>query len=241
MSTVIKYLHFRDIINQMCAIREDEVTLHFKTDGIIVKFVDLANVALVNLTIPTSVFECYDLTEQDIVIKLENLRTSANLTYGFVTISQIADENKTLTMLKFESGKYSSVFKHDADAVVKKEPNEPTMIWTSKTIIKASDMRKFLTKTSPYYDKIRVHIQNNHSHFYVSNDHDKLTFEIDNGMITVDNNSSLYNMDYMKRLFKHLKGDVEFSSGNDMPCKISIQVGGCEIGYYMLAPRIESD
>lgn len=235
MIMIIKYLDFKDIINMVYRL-QDECFLNFEDDRLHISCVDTANVALINLDIPKSAFESYDMKPMKFGIELNKIKQFCDMSYGYITIEQILDKDtKSPESLKLTSGKYSLFLRRINENQIKKEPNIPNVELSASTIIKSSDIRKFFKHVAD--EKIQINILNGTTIF--KNDNFKYT--IDNGRITNGNIKSFYSGNYLKSLFRDVKGDVIIELSTDHPCKIHLNINGIDIGYYLLAPRIETD
>lgn len=233
-NATLKYLYFRDIVGMLKTV-SDEVRLEFDESSIKCRCVDIANVFMICLDVPRSIFDIYNLESQTLCLNVSKLWAFANMSYGFVNITQI--ENG----IKFTSGKYSIVMKQLDDDTVKKSPQEPNLKFSSKAIVKTSDMRKFLNNVKSY-DKIKLHIQNGSSRFSVKDDEDNtLNFEIDNGCVSKGNTKCLYSLEYILDAFRYIKGEATINSCTDHPIKIEMSLNNVNVGYYLIAPRIEAE
>ena len=227
----MKYIDFKDLISMLKVIA-DECYWHFMEDGLNIRVVDYTNVALIDLTVPTSAFEVYKESQFDFKVDIEKVKKFTDMTYGYVEIKHVDDKNNDCDMLIFTSGKYS--FKlNQIEGELKKEPNVPSLKLESSTIIKGSDMRKFL-KSFNDDEKIKINIKNGSTQFRI-NEYFLKTETGFNG-----NSISTYSLGYFKKLFRYVKGDVKFEMSTDMPCKINLNLNGIDIGCYMLAPRVET-
>ena len=238
MTSKIKYLNLRDIINIISDV-QNAVKLHITPDGIYLICIDISNVMLLNMNIPKELFEYYNMCDQTINVNIDKLKLFCDISYGYISIKQNVVDN-TLT---FKSGNYTYEANSMADNLLKKEPNYPKLSFNAKTTIPVANLKKFLLKTKSISNSVKLTINNIKTTFEVI-DTDTLSCEFESGMIDdeLEYNSphSYYTIGYLD-IIRKLKGNIDISMSTEHPCRIDFDIDNIKCGHILLAPRIETN
>jgi len=244
-SCKLKYLYFKDVVKIIKTVQSD-VKLNITPDGMWVRAVDTSNVMMINLNLPKSLFEHYNMEKQVIYLDMNKVMNFANMTYGWVEIKQVAKEGELVySALNLSSGKFTMVTSGIDGNLVKKEPKVPdnSILNDATVIVKAFDVRNFLRSVKGSCNKVHINIYENFSLFVAhdeSLEQDVYQLQVTSGCVDSNHETSLYSIGYLYDAFKYIKNDVAISMSTDTPCKISFTFNDIPVGFYYLSQRLEA-
>lgn len=244
-SCKLKYLYFKDVVKIIKTVQSD-VKLNITPDGMWIRAIDVADVMMINLNLPASLFDEYDMENQLIYLDMNKVTNFANMTYGWVEIVQIKkDEDISYSALNLSSGKYEMTTRGIDGTCVKGEPNLPddSIMNTATVLVKAFDVRNFLRSIKGCCNKIKIYVSEDKSMFIANDDSldaDIYKLQVSNGDAGKSNQEvSMYSISYLYDAFRYIKNDVAISMSTDTPCKISFKFDDIPVGCYYLAHRVE--
>lgn len=232
----------------------DEVIIQSHDEGIKVKVVDPAQVALVVVHLDKSGFQHLDL-DDDIAV---NTRTINHFMRKFLKFDDVMDiKISSSPRMDFEgSMKDSEHMKIEAkgysydtpllDPTGMTEPSIPKLSEQNTEIKINNSVIRNISENS-LSDAIIFTVVDNDLNITSTSDSDKLEFSSIKSEDDIDINGedvrAIFIKDYLKDISKALPKnyDLELKMGNDYPLKIKFSIEDGDIhGYYLLAPRIES-
>ncbi|MFA5760395.1 MAG: hypothetical protein WC877_01380 [Dehalococcoidales bacterium] len=242
----MKYLYFKDVVKIIKTVQSD-VKLNITPDGMWVRAVDTSNVMMINLNLPKSLFEHYNMENQVIYLDMNKITNFANMTYGWIEIKQVARNGELVySTLNLSSGKFTMMTSGIDGNLVKKEPKVPdnSILNDATVIVKAFDVRNFLRSIKSSCNKVKIYVSENNSSLKAldeSLEQDVYQLQVTSGCVDSNHETSLYSIGYLYDAFKYIKNDVAISMSTDTPCKISFNFNDIPVGCYYLAPRVEAD
>ncbi len=234
-----------DLLNTIVS----EAKLTFKKDGVVIKAVDPAHVAMVSLEIPSGSFEVYDLdAEEDISLDIERLKSILKLASSGDVISITKEKDR----LKFEMGtivKTLSLLDNNTITT----PRVPQVSSESYVVVAKYELEKGLKAAEDVSDSIRLTLTANDFRARSLSDTEEsemiLSKELLKEIRCEESVKSSYPLDYLLKLVKSLSStdSLKLSFKDDYPLTIEFEFGqpakGSSDGYikgiFLLAPRME--
>lgn len=234
----------RDSIAALSVIVE-EVRLKITPDGISVKAVDAANVAMVIFDLKSSAFESYAASETEIGLDLTKLtdilaivdkKTMADL--------ELNDEHQKL-LINFSGLTYTLSLLDPS--TIRTEPRIPQLDLPARVTLSGQELRKAVKAAEKISDHITLGVSGNMFFMEAKGDTDSVRLEMDSSQL-IDLKSgdacSLFSLDYLMNISKPAgkASEVVLSLGRDFPILVYFgMAGGAGTVTFLLAPRIESD
>jgi len=224
----------------------DEAKLRLSKDGISIKAVDPANVAMISFDLHPDAFDVYECTDGEIGLNLETLMDILTMTERSDKIELKLDpeaHNLLLTM----GGLAYTLSLIDLSAM-RKEPKVPSLELPAKVKLKGSDLRLAIKAAEKVSDHLALGVDGSTFFMEAESDTNRVKFQLTKDEL-VDLNASgparsLFSLDYLSDMSKAISkaNEVTVQLGKDYPVKINFSVaGGKGKVEYLLAPRIESD
>jgi len=201
----------------------DEAKFRLSKDGISIKAVDPANVAMVSFDLYPDAFESYECTDGEIGLNLETLVDILGMAERSDKIELKLDSEAHNLALRM--GGLAYTLSLTDLAAMRKEPKVPNLELPAKVTLKGRDLYRAVEG-----DTNRVRLQ--------------LTKDELIGLDASGPARSLFSLDYLSDMSKAISkaNEVTIHLGKDYPVKINFSVaGGKGKVEYLLAPRIESD
>ncbi|MEM0155989.1 MAG: DNA polymerase sliding clamp [Thermoplasmataceae archaeon] len=234
-----------DLLNTIVS----EAKFSFKKDGVIIKAVDPAHVAMVSLEIPTDVFEMYELDqEEEISLDIERLKSILKLANSGDVITVYKEKER----LKFEIGtiiKTLSLLDNNSITT----PRVPQVSSESYVVLPKFELEKGLKAAEDVSDSIRLTLSSNDFRARSLSDTEEsemvLSRELLKEIKCEESVKSSYPLDYLLKLVKSLSStdSLKMSFKDDYPLTLDFEfgqpakgsVGSYIKGVFLLAPRME--
>ena len=224
----------------------DEARLNITPDGLSVKAVDPANVAMVSMTLEKDAFESFEATEGVLGIDLTKLSGFIEMADNedVVELELIEDAHKLKIAFRGLSYTMSLL---DPEAM-RKEPKIPSLDLPVEISISGTDFKYGLKAADKIAEYVTFGIGENAAMFYLSasGDMDEIIYEVPVDRLKIIKASeakSLFAMEYLIKIQKLAEktGEITIIMGKDYPIKIGFPISeGKGTVEYMIAPRIES-
>lgn len=237
----------RDAMDTIHAI-VDECRLHLCSDGLVVRAVDPANVAMVDESIGENAFKSYETDCGEIGINLERV----------MEVVEIADESETLVQFNLDpevrklemqvgSVKYTLAL-IDPDSI-RLEPDIPELDLPAEVSVDSAEFKRGIRAGDMVADHLQYEVNPQAEQFITAadGDTDNVNLELsedDLEAVEWGAADSLFSLDYLKDLRKPIpKGTtLLMQMGKEFPLKISFTMVDEAVEVtYMLAPRISTD
>lgn len=228
----------------------EECKLHLTEDGITIRAVDPANVAMVDLSLSPASFESYSLPDDTskITVGIDLDRFSDVLSMGDTGELVHLKLNRETRKLQVTTGglEYTLAL-IDPDAV-RQEPDLPDLDLTAEIVIAPKDIAQAVRATDMVSDHVALGVAPEEDHLYVVAEGDTDTVDIKydaNTLIelTPGDAHSLYSLEYLKdinRAFSHTE-EVCIELGEEFPAMFDMEfANGNGHATFMLAPRIQN-
>ncbi|MDD1718662.1 MAG: DNA polymerase sliding clamp [Methanoregulaceae archaeon] len=224
-----------------------ECRLHTDENGLYVRAVDTANVAMVSLLLKKEAFESFSATRNAIGLDIAKMKNI----FGMITKNDLLafdlpDEGQKM-QISFQGYRYSLTLLDEN--TIRKDPNPPTIELPGKVALSGNEMNSAIKAAAVVSDKIALGIDPATQTFYMAaegdTDHIRREFgKTEINFITMVEARSLFSLDYLKDMGKVMSKaeEVEIHIGTDHPVKFSFNIAnGNGHVEYLLAPRIEAD
>ena len=227
------------------AVIVDEVRFRMKPEGISVKAVDPANVAMVTFELGSSAFDEYSADECEIGIDLNKITDLMGITDKGDTVRiELEDENHKLLI---DVGGLSYTLSLLDPSTIRAEPRVPQLDLPAKVVMNGTDLRHAVKAAEKISDHMLMGVSGDTFYMEAKGDTDQVRLEMGRDQL-IDlksgEASSLFSLDYLINIAKPTNkvNEVSLSLGRDFPVIIDFEIAnGAGRISYLLAPRIESD
>lgn len=234
----------RDSIAALSVIVE-EVRLRILTDGIAVKAVDAANVAMVIFDLKASAFDSFEATEGEIGLDLTKMADILAIADKKTPADLELNEETQKLLIRFSGLTYTMALLDPA--TIRTEPRIPQLDLPAKVVFKGQDLKKAVKAAEKVSDHIMLSVDENRFCMEAKGDTDSVRLEMDaSELIELKSGDacSLFSLDYLANISKPIGREsvVSLSIGRDFPILINFDIAaGNGNVTFLLAPRIESD
>jgi proliferating cell nuclear antigen len=237
---------FRESIDVIAAL-VTECRLHTDPDGIRMRAVDTANVAMVSMDLRKDAFESFSATPGELGIDIAKMKNILSMISKGDAITLSLPEGGQKLEISFRSYRYSITLL-DANTI-RKDPNPPTIELPGIAVFAGDTLNNAIKAAAVVSDKIALGIDPKAETFYMSAegdiDHIKLQLGKDElKSLKAAEARSLFSLDYLKDMGKVMgkASEVEVHLGIDHPVRFKFEFAdGNGHAEYLLAPRIEAD
>jgi len=223
----------------------DEVKFVVDADGISMKAVDPAHVAMIEVDVGKGAFESYSAEPAEIGIDLDKVKEVLKLAASGDVISMEQDE--THGRLVFKVGNITRRM-NLVDTSSMSDPKVPQLSLQAKVDIVISELQKGIRAAETISDHIALTANADSFELSSEGDTDAASLKLEkNKLLGIEASTevcSRFPLDYFSNLVKAVPADtnVRIELDNDYPVKIAFDLaGGNGTVGYLLAPRIESD
>ncbi|MDR2944575.1 MAG: DNA polymerase sliding clamp [Methanosarcinales archaeon] len=234
----------RDSITALSVI-VSEVRLKIKPDGISVKAVDAANVAMVIFDLKAGAFNSYLAEETEVGIDLVKL----NDIFGIVEKNTLVDMELDMASQKLHLnfGGLSYTLSLLDPSTIRSEPRVPQLDLPARIVLNGQDLKRAVKAAEKISDHMTLGVSGEIFYMEARGDTDQVRLEMTADQL-IDLKSgeanSLFSLDYLLYIVKSAgkASEVTLSIGCDFPILIEFDAAPntCHITF-LLAPRIESD
>jgi len=228
----------------------DESKLRFDDDGLRSRAVDAANVAMVDVTVPSGGFERLDVDDETTLgINLETLADVLGMAEsGDVLIAELNAETKKLELSFPGTGLEYTCALIDPDAI-RQEPDIPDLDLGGEFVVPGRAIDRGLSAADLVSDHIRFEgVADDTLRLSADGDTDTVDLEIDDTLIDGeltgdDQTESLFSLEYLTDITRPIGNDsaVTVDLGSEMPVKLHFGMGDDIDVEAMIAPRIQGD
>ena len=227
------------------AVIVDEVRFRIKPEGISVKAVDPANVAMVVFELGSSAFDEYSADESEIGIDLNKITDLLGITDKGDTVRMELEEGNHKLLI--DVGGLSYTLSLLDPSTIRAEPRIPQLELPAKVVMNGADLRRAVKAAEKISDHMLMGVAGDTFFMEAKGDTDQVRLEMGRDQlidIKTGEASSLFSLDYLTDIVKPTNkvNEVSLSLGRDFPVIIDFEIAnGAGRISYLLAPRIESD
>ena len=223
----------------------DEAKIQVTPDGINLKAVDPAHVAMVDLTIGKKAFQEYKATEMDLGVDLDKLKDILKLAgpQDLIDLEYKEDAHRLVFKIGHITRRMALV-----DTANLGDPKVPNLNLPNTVTVLAGDLQQGIKASEAVSDHIALVAHGKSFELIADGDTDQVHLNLADGDIikiqAPDKSRSLFSLDYFSNMSKVVRaGDpITLHLGSDYPVKIEFDIAdGAGHITYLLAPRIESE
>ena len=223
----------------------DEAKFRFTTDGLSVRAVDPANVAMVSLDLSKEAFDSFEATEGELGIDLTKMNGIMEMADKSDNIEIDLDEAAHKLVIRMRGLSYTMSLLDPSS--IRKEPKVPTLDLPTHIIVRGEDLKRAVKAAEKVSDYMSMGVNGEIFFMEAEGDTDNVRVEMTKDQL-IDfkpgEAKSLFSLDYLTDISKIAgkAGEVTIDLGKDYPLKVRFKIseGYGEVSY-MLAPRVESE
>ncbi|MGQ9582411.1 MAG: proliferating cell nuclear antigen (pcna) [Thermoplasmatota archaeon] len=234
----------KDVITVVGTLVE-EVKLNVSSEGISLRAVDPAHVAMVELSLKAGAFEELKASACELGVDIEKFREILKLARAgsVIKLNHDEDKNKLVVSLENLTRRMSLV-----DTAGMSDPKVPNVNLPAKVIIKTEELGQGIRASESISDHIALIATPEYFELSAEGETDSVSLKLPRDLLEVletkDTVKSLFSLDYFSNMIKSVGATptVNLNLGTDYPVRIEFDIAGGE-GHvkYLLAPRIENE
>ncbi len=223
----------------------DEAKIQATPEGLSLKAVDPAHVAMVDLSLGKKCFQDYKATDLDMGVDLDKLKDILKLagSADLIDIEYKEDAHRLVFKIGHITRRMALV-----DTQNMGDPKVPNLNLPNQVTLLAGELQQGIKASEAVSDHIALVAQGNTFELVADGDTDQVHLKLEgNDLVKIqapDKSRSLFSLDYFSNMAKVVRATdpVTLHLGTDYPVKIEFDIadGGGHI-IYLLAPRIESE
>ncbi|MDH4123201.1 MAG: proliferating cell nuclear antigen (pcna) [Thermoplasmata archaeon] len=222
----------------------DEAKFTIDKEGISLRAVDPAHVAMVDLKLSKDAFDSYEAEDTELGIDVAKLDQFLRLAKAGEPIDLIHDEEKRrLNVTVGNTTKKMSLI----DTTGMSEPKVPNLSLPAKVSLKIEEISQGIKASESVSDHIALTATADFFEIICEGDTDQVQMKLSKDQLIAldceDKVKSLFPLEYFSNMMRAVppQSKLDMFLGNDYPVKIEFNISG-EKGNvtYLLAPRIES-
>ena len=223
----------------------DEAKIQLTPEGLNLKAVDPAHVAMVDLTLGKKAFAEYKATDMDLGVDLDKLKDILKLAgaQDVIDIEYKEDSHKLVFKIGHITRRMSLV-----DTANMGDPKVPNLSLPNQVVVLASELQQGIKASEAVSDHIALVAEGKVFELIAEGDTDQSHLRLEGSELVKiqapQKSRSLFSLDYFSTMSKVVRPTdaVTLNLGTDFPVKIEFDIadGNGHI-IYLLAPRIESE
>jgi proliferating cell nuclear antigen len=223
----------------------DEAKFKIDQNGIALKAVDPAHVAMIDLYLEKGAFEQYSGSEVDLGLDLEKLKEIFRLSKGGDVIDMRYDEDRFrfVVMVGNVTRRMNLVSTEGMS-----DPKVPNLNLPTKVSVPVEELQRGIKAAESVSDHIAINVNNDGLEVVSEGESDSVSLKLPKDLLASldckDPVRSLFPMDYFSTIIKAIPVGtvVTINVGNDLPVKMDFEIAaGKGRVKFLLAPRIEND
>jgi proliferating cell nuclear antigen len=223
----------------------DEAKILCTPEGISLKAVDPAHVAMVDLSLSKGAFEEYKADHVEMGIDLDKLKDILKLASSGDTIGMEykEDSHRLVFTIGHLVRRMSLV-----DTAQLSDPKVPNLTLPNKVTLLASELQQGIKASEAVSDHVALVAEKDSFELIADGDTDQVNLKLTGDALVAiegtERSRSLFSLDYFANMAKVVKGSepLVLNLGTDYPVKMEFDIADGK-GHitYLLAPRIESE
>ncbi len=223
----------------------DEIKLRVTPEGVSVRTVDPAHVAMVDISLGAKAFQEYKATDLELGIDLDKLKEILALGTGdeVINLEFKEDQNRLVLSMGNLVRRMSLI-----DASGMPDPKVPNLNLPNKVRIKTSELLQGIKASKSISDHLALVADDASFEVIAEGDTDTVNLKLTKNQLVelkaTERTKSLFSLDYFSNLVKAADGasDVTLNLGSDYPVRVEFDIAETH-GHvtYLLAPRIENE
>ncbi len=235
---------FKNCVDAINAIIDEGVFV-INENGISLKAMDAARIAMVSLSISPDILEEFDTEgENDVGLDFKRLSTVVKRGRNNEALDLSFDSGSFLKLTFI--GRYKRSFNIPILDIKRESLPVPTPNFTSLVEVDSFVVKDALKDAEIVSDNIVLIVDDDGFKMEAKSDTGRVSsvLEKNNELLSriemKDRAKSMFSLEYLKNMITPATGNVTIELGVDMPIKLSYSISGAEVIFF-LAPRIEQD
>ena len=234
--------NLKEVVDILSSIT-NEAKLEFDNEGLKVRAIDSARIAMVDLFVPKDSFSLYEVDEKvEVSVELDKIRNVLRLASQSDDLAISISGSK----IKFSLGNLTKTMS-TLDSIVN-SPKLPTVDPKNFVVIRKADLDKGLRAATDVRDSIKFTIEDKKFEATSKSDSEEVDLVIDNDSLieirSQEKASSSYPLDYLSKIIKAVSfaDTLKIAFNNDYPLVMEFNFAakdGIKTAKFLLAPRIE--
>lgn len=244
MTAKVKSEVLREVIDIVSTL-VDEAKFNITKDGLTLKVVDTAHVAMLELTMSKDAFEEFKLDPIQVGIDIDKVKEVLKLARPGETIDIKLDENKNRLMLGVGN---VTRWMQLVDTGGISDPKVPNLNLPVKVSVKIDELKQGIRASESVSDHITLKANPDGFEIVSEGETDSVNLKLSKDLLEriecKEPVKSMFPLDYFSNMVKSISTsqNVTLLLGNDYPVKMEFEMsGGKGKGMYLLAPRVESE
>ncbi len=236
-----------DVLKELIAaidILVDEAKFNISKSEIVIRAVDPAHVAMINLTLSKKAFEEFKADECELGIDLDKIKEIIKLAKGDDLIHLKHDEEKNRLVLSFGNltRRMSLV-----DIAGMSDPKVPNLEFAASAVVSTAELRQAVRASENVSDHITITCSPEGFEVSSKGETDSVDLKLHKDMLDKldckDVVTSMFPLDYFSHMIQAVSApSISVNMSAQYPVKIYFDLaGGKGKGEYLLAPRIENE
>jgi proliferating cell nuclear antigen len=223
----------------------DEAKFKIDSNGISLKAVDPAHVAMIDLHLDKGAFEQFSATETELGIDLDKLRDVIRLAKSgdLIEMRQDEERNRLVIAVGNVTRRMNLVSTEGMS-----DPKVPNLTLPAKVSVNVEELQRGIKAAESISDHIALNVNPEGFELISEGDTDLVSLKLPKDILVAldckEPIRSLFPMDYFSNMIRAIPSGtvVSINLGNDLPLKLDFEIaGGKGRTKYLLAPRIEND
>ncbi len=240
----IKAEVLKEIVDVISAL-VDEAKFNIKPDGISLRAVDPAHVAMLDMSLQKKAFEEYKAKECELGIDIDKLREVLKLAGSGDIFNIEHDEDKNRLVLDV-----GNITRRMAlvDTAGMSDPKVPNLNLPAKLMVNTNELRRGLRAAEAVSDHVALIASPDSFEMVSEGDTDSVNLKLPKALLKEldckENQKSLFSLDYFSTMVKAIGStpEVTLYLGTDYPINLEFDIAdGNGHVKFLLAPRIESE
>ncbi|MHC1710153.1 MAG: proliferating cell nuclear antigen (pcna) [Methanomassiliicoccales archaeon] len=223
----------------------DEAKFKIGDNGIQLKAVDPAHVAMIDLTLSKDAFEQYSAAETDLGLDLEKLKEVIRLSKSGDLIEMRQDEERgRLVLMVGNVTRRMNLVSTEGMS----DPKVPNLTLPARITVTVDELQRGIKAAESISDHVALNANTEGFEMVSDGDTDSVSLKLPKALLVdlqcSESIRSLFPMDYFSTIIKAIPSgtNVSINLGNDLPVRLDFDIaGGKGSVRYLLAPRIEND
>ncbi|HNX48192.1 MAG TPA: proliferating cell nuclear antigen (pcna) [Methanomassiliicoccales archaeon] len=223
----------------------DEAKFKIGENGIQLKAVDPAHVAMIDLTLGKDAFEQYSAAETDLGLDLEKLKEVIRLSKSGDLIEMRQDEERgRLVLMVGNVTRRMNLVSTEGMS----DPKVPNLTLPARITVTVDELQRGIKAAESISDHVALNANTEGFEMVSDGDTDSVSLKLPKALLVdlqcSESIRSLFPMDYFSTIIKAIPSgtNVSVNLGNDLPVRLDFDIaGGKGSVRYLLAPRIEND
>ena len=223
----------------------DEAKFNIKPDGISLRAVDPAHVAMLDMTLQKKAFEEFKAKECELGIDIDKLKEVLRLAGAgdSFNIEHDGEKNRLILDVGNITRRMALV-----DTAGMSDPKVPNLNLPAKLTVETNELRKGLRAAEAVSDHVALIASSDSFEMVSEGDTDSVNLKLPKALLKEldckENQRSLFSLDYFSTMIKAIGSapEVTLYIGTDYPINLEFNIAdGNGHVKYLLAPRIESE